>query len=192
MSEYIKMGLSITWGIVLAYWFISGRSTKKVAHQENVFQRFLQYWLPFLIAILLLGPGEWYGHSWLRENFVAHTNVVGIIGLSIAVLGAIIACTSRYRLGKNWSLSVQRKENHQLIQHGMYKRVRHPIYTGLLLLFIGNALIVGDYRAIIAVLIVFISLWLKLKKEEKLLTETFGAAYTAYQKQTKALLPYVL
>lgn len=192
MSEYIKMGLSITWGIVLTYWFISARTTKKVSHQENVLQRFLQYWLPFLIAILLLGPGEWYGHSWLRENFVEHTNVVGSIGLSIAVLGALIAITARYLLGKNWSLSVQRKENHQLIQHGMYKIVRHPIYTGLLLLFIGNALIVGDYRAIIAVLIVFISLWLKLKKEEKLLTETFGAAYTAYQKQTKALLPYVL
>lgn len=74
----------------------------------------------------------------------------------------------------------------------MYKFVRHPIYTGLLLLFTGNAIIVGDYRAIIAVVIVFVSLWLKLKKEEKLLTETFGAAYEEYKKQTKVLIPYVL
>lgn len=113
---------------------------------------------------MLLGPGEWFGHSWLRENFVEHTNFVGIIGLVISVIGAIIACSSRYLLVKNWSLSVQKKENHQLIQDGIYKIVRHPIYTGLLLLFIGNAIIVGDYRAIIAVLIVFVSLWLKLKK----------------------------
>lgn len=131
MSEYIKIGLKITWLIVLTYWFISG-------------------------------------------------------------IGAIIACTSRYSLGKNWSLSVQRKENHQLIQTGIYKIVRHPIYTGLLLLFIGNAIIVGDYRAILAVLIVFISFWLKLKKEEKLLTETFGTEYKEYKNRTKSLIPYLL
>lgn len=192
MSEYTKIGLKITWLIVLTYWFISGLRAKKVDHQETFFKRFVQYWLPLIIAILLLGPGEWFGHSWLRENFVEHTNLVGIIGLVISVIGAIIACTSRYLLGKNWSLSVQKKENHQLIQRGIYKIVRHPIYTGLLLLFIGNSIIVGDYRAIIAVLIVFVSLWLKLKKEEKLLTETFGAKYTEYKNQTKALIPYLL
>lgn len=192
MSEYIKIGIKATWLIVLTYWFISGLNAKKVKHQETFLKRFVQYWLPLIIAILLLGPGDWYGHSWLRENFVEHSNLVGIIGLSISVIGAIIACTSRYRLGKNWSLSVQKKENHQLIQDGIYKVVRHPIYTGLLLLFIGNAIIVGDYRAIIAVLIVFVSLWLKLKKEEKLLTETFGTKYTEYKNRTKALIPYLL
>lgn len=192
MSEYIKIGLKITWLIVLTYWFISGLNAKKVEHQETFLTRFLQYWLPLIIAMLLLGPGEWYGQSWLREKFIEHTNLVGMIGLSIAVMGAIIACTSRYMLGKNWSLSVQKKEDHQLIQSGIYKMVRHPIYTGLLLLFIGNAIIVGDYRAIIAVVIVFVSLWLKLKKEEKLLIEIFGTKYTEYKKLTKALIPYLL
>lgn len=192
MAEYIKIGLKVTWLVVLIYWFISGLGAKKVEHEETFLKQFVQYWLPLIIAILLLGPGEWYGHSWLRESFIEHTNLVGIIGLSISVIGAVIACTSRYTLGKNWSLSVQRKESHQLIQDGIYKTVRHPIYTGLLFLFIGNAIIVGDYRAIIAVLIVFVSLWLKLKKEEALLTETFGIKYIAYKKQTKALIPYLL
>lgn len=192
MSNYIKIGLKVTWLIVLTYWFISGLNTKKVERQETFLKRFVQYWLPLIIAILLLGPGDWYGHSWLRERFVKHSNFVGTIGLSISIIGAIIACTSRYILGKNWSLSVQRKANHQLIQRGIYKIVRHPIYTGLLLLFIGNAIIVGDYRAIIAVLIVFVSLWQKLKKEEKLLSETFGTKYTEYKNQTKALIPYLL
>ena len=192
MSEYIKMGLKIIWLIVLTYWFILGFKSKKVDYQETFFKQFIQYWLPLIIAILLLGPGNWFGHSWLRENFIDHTNLVGSIGLSISIIGAIIACVSRYLLGNNWSLSVQRKESHQLIQNGIYKIVRHPIYTGLLLLFIGNAIIVGDYRAIIAILIVFISLWLKLKREEKLLTETFGTEYTEYKNRTKALIPYLL
>jgi len=47
----------------------------------------------------LLAPGNWYGHNWLRENFIEHTNLVGTIGLVISVVGAIIACTSRHILG---------------------------------------------------------------------------------------------
>jgi protein-S-isoprenylcysteine O-methyltransferase Ste14 len=192
MSDYIKIGLIVTWIIVLTYWFVSGLGAKKVELQEPFLKRFTHYWLPLIIAVVLLGPGEWYGHSWLRENFVEHTNLVGIIGLSISIIGALIACTARYTLGKNWSLSVQKKEGHQLIQYGMYKLVRHPIYTGLLFLFVGNALIVGDYRAILAVVLVFVSLWLKLKKEERLLTETFGTEYSDYKNQSKALIPYIL
>ena len=192
MSEYIKIGLHLTWLILIAYWLISGIRAKKVKSQESFLSRFFQYWLPLIAAALLLGPGEWFGHSLIRENFVPHSNLVGIIGLLICVSGAIIACWSRYLLGANWSLSVQEKESHELIQQGMYKIVRHPIYTGLLLLFTGNAIIVGDYRGIIAVGIVFISFWWKLKKEEKVLTAIFKHQYTDYQKKTKALIPFVL
>ena len=192
MSEYIKIGLHLTWLILLNYWLISGFRAKKVKSQESFFSRFFQYWLPLIAAALLLGPGEWFGHSLIRENFVPHSNLVGIIGLSICVSGAIIACWSRYLLGANWSLSVQEKESHELIQQGMYKIVRHPIYTGLLLLFTGNAIIVGDYRGIIAVGIVFISFWWKLKKEEKVLTAIFKHQYTDYQKKTKAIIPFIL
>ena len=192
MNEYIKIGLIATWLIVLTYWLISSLSAKKIVHQESFLTRFIHYWLPLIIAVLLLGPGEWYGHSWLRENFVEHTNLVGTIGLSISIIGALIACISRFTLGKNWSLSIQQKESHVLIMDGIYKYVRHPIYTGLLLLFIGNALIVGDYRAILAVIIVFASFWLKLKKEEKWMMEIFGTKYMEYKNQTSALIPFLL
>ncbi len=192
MSEYIKIGLKLCWFIVITYWFISGLSVKKLKNQESFFKRFVQYWLPLIIAIILLGPGEWFGDSLLRENFVPHSDLVGNIGLVFCVIGAFIACWSRYLLGKNWSLSVQRKENHELIQNGIYKLLRHPIYTGLLLLFIGNMIIVGDYRGIIAVILVFISFWFKLLKEEKLLIETFGNQYTEYKNGTKALFPFLL
>lgn len=192
MNEYIKIGLKITWLIVINYWLISSIGTKKVKAQESLFKRFIHYWLPLIIATLLLGPGEWFGHTLLRENFVPHTNLVGTIGLLFSILGAFIACWSRYILGKNWSLAVQQKENHELIQNGLYKIVRHPIYTGLLLLFIGNTLIVGDYRGIVAVLLIFISFWYKLHKEEKLLKDTFGNLFIEYKNKTKALIPFIL
>ncbi len=192
MSNYIKIGLQVCWITIIIYWIISRNKTKKVADQEGIIKRFFLYTLPLLIAVLLLGPGEWYGHSLLRENFVPHTNFVGITGLFFCFSGTLIACWARYTLGKNWSFSVQKKENHELIQSGIYSIIRHPIYTGLLMLFLGNAIIVGDYRGILAVIIVLISFWQKgLKEESKLLT-LFGSQYAEYKKRTKAILPYVL
>jgi protein-S-isoprenylcysteine O-methyltransferase Ste14 len=192
MSDYVQIGLRISWLIVILYWLISAIGSKKAKSQEKFTIQFLYYWLPLIVAILLLGPGEWFGHSLIRENFVSHTDFVGAIGLVFCFTGALIACWSKYLLGKNWSLSVQRKEEHELIQHGIYKFIRHPIYTGLLLLFLGNTIIVGDYRGIIALLIVFVSFWMKLLKEEKLLEETFGKEYVDYKKNTKALFPHVI
>lgn len=192
MSEYIKIGLKVIYGIIILYWTLSALSAKRVKSQEPFLKRFLFYWFPIIIALLLLGPGKWYGDSILRENFVEHTNIVGLIGLTFASLGAGIALWSRILLGKNWSIAVQQKEDHELIQRGPYRLVRHPIYSGLLLLFTGHALIVGDYRAILAVVIVFVSFWFKSKKEETMLTELFGNHYRDYQKNTKAIIPFIL
>jgi protein-S-isoprenylcysteine O-methyltransferase Ste14 len=192
MSDYIKIGIKLLWAVLMIYWSISSRNSKKTALQEPPLKRFVFYWLPIFVAMYLLGPGEWFGHTWLRENFVPHSDFVGITGLIIGAIGLGIACWARYLLGRNWSLSVQKKENHELIANGPYQWVRHPIYTGLLLLFTGTALIVGDYRGILAILIIFISFWIKLRKEEKLLMEVFGEDYVSYTKRTKALIPLVL
>lgn len=145
-----------------------------------------------MVALALMGHGKWFGDSILREKFIEHRDAVGLIGLTLAAIGAGFALWSRILLGKNWSLAVQQKENHELIKNGPYSLVRHPIYSGLLLLFCGHALIVGDYRAILAVVIVFVSFWLKLKKEEVVLTKAFGTHYSQYRQKPKALIPFIL
>lgn len=192
MSEYIKVLLSLLWGTLFLVWLLYALFSKKGTSSEPWHQRLLFNWMPLLLAFYLLGPGDWFGHTLIREKFVEHTNLVGIIGLIPCLLGFAIAIWSRLLLGTNWSLSVQKKEKHELIIRGPYKLVRHPIYTGLLLMFCGNALIVGDYRAIIAVLIVFVSFWFKLKKEEKLLTEVFGDNYREYMQKTKRMIPWLI
>lgn len=153
--------------------------------------RLTVYWLPLVIAALLLGPGPWFGHSLLREQFVPHTIFVYSLGLGLALAGATLAIYSRVFLGRNWSATVQLKQNHELITHGPYRHIRHPIYTGFLLLFLGNAVMVGDWRGLLAVAIVLVSFWRKLRLEEKWLANHFGEPYSAYQNQTKALVPAV-
>jgi protein-S-isoprenylcysteine O-methyltransferase Ste14 len=112
--------------------------------------------------------------------------------LGLAVCGAVLAIYSRFLLGRNWSATVQLKQDHELIRHGPYRLIRHPIYTGLLLLFLGNAVMVGDWRGLLAVAIVFASFWRKLRLEESWLARHFGQSYRDYQAQTNKLFPWVL
>lgn len=192
MPPFFEHALRITWLVLLGYWLWSARTAKKETQQESLWVRICVYWLPLLVAVLLLGPGPWFGHSLLREQFVPHSTVIYSIGLGLAFCGASLAIYSRFLLGQNWSATVQLKQDHELIARGPYRVVRHPIYTGLLLLFLGNAVMVGDWRGLVAVAIVFASFWRKLRLEESWLAGHFGQSYRDYQAQTKALVPALL
>ena len=83
------------------------------------------------------------------------------------------------------------KQQHELIRGGPYAYVRHPIYSGLLLAFIGTAIVRGEWRAVLAVLIAFAALWRKLRLEERWMIETFGDQYRRYRERTAALIPFI-
>jgi protein-S-isoprenylcysteine O-methyltransferase Ste14 len=84
------------------------------------------------------------------------------------------------------------KEGHELIISGPYARVRHPIYTGLLLAFIGSAMAIGEWRAVLAFALASLAFWRKLRLEERLMHEQFGENYQAYCQRVPALIPFVL
>ena len=105
---------------------------------------------------------------------------------------AVLAVCSRVFLGRNWSAMVTIKQDHEIIRRGPYALVRHPMYSGFLLAVLGTALAVGEVRGLLALGFVFLGLWLKLRTEEQFLTEQFGAQYIQYQRESKALIPFVL
>lgn len=189
MPPFFEHGLRACWFVVIGYWIWSARRVKAPKRTESLAKRFLAHWLPLIVAVLLLGPGEWFGHSLLREQFVPHTTLVYSIGLALCIVGAALAIWSRFILGANWSAQVQIKQGHELIQRGPYALIRHPIYTGLILLFAGNAVMVGDWRGVLAVAIVTVSFWRKYLLEEKLLAQEFGTSYAEYRKRTYPLFP---
>jgi protein-S-isoprenylcysteine O-methyltransferase Ste14 len=187
--QWSGTGIRLSWLLVLAYWAWSARNAKPTERREAWSTQLLVYWLPLAAAFVLLGPGEWFGHGLLREQFVPHSMLVHAIALATCVTGAALAIWSRHLLGRNWSSVVELKAGHELVEAGPYRYIRHPIYTGLLLLFLGNALQVGDWRGLLAVAIVLASFWRKLRLEEHWLQERFGDAYRAYRQRTGALLP---
>lgn len=191
MPPFFEHALRICWLAFIAYWLWSARRVKAPKHAESLARRFFAHWLPLIVAVLLLGPGGWFGHSWWREQFVPHTTLVYSIGLALCVAGVALAIWARTILGANWSAQVQIKQGHELIERGPYALVRHPIYTGLILLFAGNAVMVGDWRGVIAVAIVTVSFWRKYLLEEKLLSQEFGATYADYRRRTYPLFPFL-
>ena len=83
------------------------------------------------------------------------------------------------------------KQGHTLICRGPYTLVRHPIYSGLLLAFLGVAIILGQIRGLLGVGVLSLAFWLKSRIEEQFMLEQFGADYRHYQERVKALIPYV-
>lgn len=193
MKPYFSLALAVTWWIFAGYWLWSARNVKHVARGEPWPSRFVKYWLPLLVAgALIFGPGDWVGRTWLREQFVPHDVPAWATGLALVIAGVALAIWARVILGRNWSSVVQVKQDHELIEAGPYAVVRHPIYTGLLLAFLGSAISVGDVRGLVGVAIVFVSFWIKLRLEERWMEDQFGAKYADYRRRTKALIPGIL
>jgi len=190
MSPF-AFGIRLSWLAVIGYWALSARGVKRAASQESLAVRYLAYVLPLVVAAVLLGPGRWFGHSWLREQLIPHIAPVHGAGLALGMAGAVLCIYSRLILGRNWSASVQLKHDHELIQSGPYRFVRHPIYSGFLLLFLGSAVMIGEWRGLLSIAIVFISFWRKLRLEEAWLGQHFGPAYQQYRQRTKALIPAI-
>ena len=192
MQLPIEAVLNALWILFVAYWIWSARKVKGASRTEPAWSRLLKYWLPLVVAVLLLEPGRLYRGSVLGARFLPGAGWVAALGIVMTLAGLLFACWARHVLGSNWSAVVQLKQDHELIERGPYRHVRHPIYTGLLLAFLGTAVALGEWRGLLALVIVAVSFWRKLRLEERWLGEQFGAAYADYMRRVKALIPGIL
>lgn len=192
MHPPIELLIFSGWIFFLAFWAVNAKRVKSTARNESSAARFFKYWLPLIIAVLLVQPIEGMRASLIRLRFVPPTDWVPLLGVLLVWAGVLFCCWARVVLGRNWSAVVQVKRDHELIVRGPYRWVRHPIYTGLLLAFLGTALAIGEWRALLATAIVAGSFWIKLRLEERWMREQFGDAYLSYMGRVKALIPGVL
>ena len=95
-------------------------------------------------------------------------------------------------LSTNWSVTLELRENHRLVTQGVYRHVRHPMYTALFLYAIGQALVIPNWIIGPFYLVVFGILFaLRIAAEERMMLEAFGDEYAAYMAKTKRLLPRI-
>jgi protein-S-isoprenylcysteine O-methyltransferase Ste14 len=188
MNPYHWLHLaSFAWLVFLAYWVVSALKLKSVKLREPRGERLIQ--LIFMVIAYVLMFNDGVGRGWLATRFVPASPAIGKIGVAVTVAGIALAIWARWHLGENWSATVTLKEGHELISSGPYRHVRHPIYTGMLLAFVGTALALGEYRALISVCIVLVAFYAKAKKEEHFLAQEFGDKFREHSRRTGMFLP---
>jgi len=184
---YAVPALWLAWCI---YWWGAGRDVKPVTRRESAASR-AGHILPLVIAVMLLAlPSLPYGL--LSNRLLSPTHRVFFVGIALVVAGLLFTIWARLYLGRNWSGVVTLKKDHELVRGGPYRFVRHPIYSGLLLAIAGSAVVRGEWRGVLALIIAFVALWRKLRLEERWLGEAFGEQYAAYRAEVAALIPFVL
>jgi protein-S-isoprenylcysteine O-methyltransferase Ste14 len=118
-----------------------------------------------------------------------------LTGVTIAlVIVAVWLCWAAARtLGKQWALVARVIEGHELITAGPYAIVRNPIYLSMLGMYVASVLAVGRWQTLLGGLIVFLAgTMIRIRTEEKLLREAFGAQFDDYARRVPALLPRLL
>ena len=112
-------------------------------------------------------------------------------GLVIFFLGLALAVWARVYLGRNWGMPMSQKADPELVTTGPYERIRHPIYSGIILGMAGTAIAVSLYW-LVAVAILGAYFLYSAVVEERTMTKLFPAAYPPYKRATKMLIPYLL
>lgn len=116
---------------------------------------------------------------------IGHSIIIPYIGLIIILSGMIFRFYSIWILGKYFTVDVTIRENHKLIDLGIYRLIRHPSYLGSIISFIGFGLSINNWLSLIIIsFCVTMAMLFRIKIEENLLIAQFGQDYTEYQKST--------
>jgi protein-S-isoprenylcysteine O-methyltransferase Ste14 len=186
----IKLILIIVFSILYGLFeiFMSRRQTDKRKISESgdkgsiwilIISITMGYWLSFIIGATTFGR-------------LHHWNTFFIIGSVVALTGLIIRVTSIIKLRQQFTYTVTKIENHELIETGLFKIIRHPGYLGQLIIFLGISVCLSNWLSVLLMLIPVLSGYIyRINVEERFMAEHLGQKYLDYRKRTKRLIPVI-
>jgi protein-S-isoprenylcysteine O-methyltransferase Ste14 len=184
----LKMSLSAAlWIAFVVYWSAAARGAAPTQSSESARSRALHQNLMNGALLLLFIPVPGF-----RARFLPDAPFLVPVGLTFQAAFGLFAVWARRHLGRNWSGAITVAVDHQLVRTGPYRRIRHPIYTAMLGMFVGTAIVSGQMHALLAVVVIAFVYWRKIRLEETSLRQVFGTAYDAYVRESWALVPWVL
>jgi protein-S-isoprenylcysteine O-methyltransferase len=172
----------IFWIIFFVYWIVSAKEIKpdqKVSWKAGG----IGWQIGVVVAFLLL--------SQMGPLLPFRNNLAKIVAVLLVFAGMYIAIWARSMLGENWSKDVALKQGQQLVRIGAYRLIRHPIYSGYMLMLLGTVIYFNKYSLVILCVILSYFLIYKLKQEEELLSKEFPSGYKRYKQRTKRLIPFI-
>jgi protein-S-isoprenylcysteine O-methyltransferase Ste14 len=187
--ERPRVGMLISGGIWLAfnvYWSREVRRVAPVQREESARSSARHVWLRQIGLVLLFLPVPGL-NAWILPG-----NLTTVVGLIVQIAGALFYLRAKRELGAAWSGSVSIKVGHQLVKTGPYRWVRHPLYSGMIAMTAGTAIVCNQIHAAIGLVLMIVAYWIKIGVEERWMREEFGAAWDEYRRTTRALIPGVL
>jgi protein-S-isoprenylcysteine O-methyltransferase Ste14 len=150
----------------------------------------------FALAIVWLGslilPLLWVLFPLFAAAEYPLNPAVFFAGVLAAASGLWLLWQSHIELGRNWSISLELREGHELVTSGLYRHVRHPMYTSIFLYALGQALVVPNWIVGPANLVAFFVLFaMRVQSEEQMMADKFGDQYRNYMAKTKRLIPHI-
>jgi protein-S-isoprenylcysteine O-methyltransferase Ste14 len=141
-------------------------------------------WITILASLGVTIALQWYPLTPLPLS----RSTIQWISLILLIVGFILRWTSVLTLGRWFTAQVAIQPHQVLVQNGLYKYLRHPSYTGLLLEFLGLGVFFGSWASLLIIMIpTTLAVLNRIRKEEAALLTTFGEAYRQYQQRTRRL-----
>jgi protein-S-isoprenylcysteine O-methyltransferase len=183
VASYLALyGLFCVGEVVLAIW---RRATKGVAPEDRGFlsRAFLIFIVSNLLAVpcLRLFPAASYG-----------TYSTSCLGLGMMLVGLLLRWWAIVHLGRLFTVNVAVAIDHRVVDDGPYALIRHPSYTGALLVIGGVALCFGNFASDLVLIAPYAMLVMtRMRIEEATMARELGESYRAYMKRTKRLIPKI-
>jgi protein-S-isoprenylcysteine O-methyltransferase Ste14 len=184
VMQVVDIVIGVGWLAFGLYWLAASANVKQ---GQSGWRRFLVVRVVILVVFLALWRVKSFRHNYL----LTHSPLLAGIGLAIFAAGLGLAVWARVYLGRNWGMPMTRKDEPELVTTGPYSRVRHPIYTGILLGTIGTAIAVSPlWLAAVAVLGAYFLY--SAFTEERNMAGTFPDTYPEYKRSTKMIIPFLV
>jgi protein-S-isoprenylcysteine O-methyltransferase Ste14 len=173
------------WGLWILSWLMAAVWTGRTAARPALGSQFLYRLIVFAGMVSLFNLD-------ISTSLWISPPVFGWVMVTMTAVGFAFCWWARLYLGRLWSSSVTRKEDHHVVDTGPYALVRHPIYTGILVASLATALERGTVTALVGLGLMILGYWMKARLEESFLRGELGAAsYDAYARRTGMLLPFL-
>lgn len=147
----------------------------------------------WVVIMVSIAAGVYVARSTsLRAFELPYGQMFAVVGVVLFVAGLFLRWWAIITLGRFFTVDVVIEKDHEVVERGPFRLVRHPSYTGVLLAFVGFALTLRNWAALLIVLVpIFAAFIRRMNVEEEALSRALGSRYADYMRRTKRLVPFV-
>ena len=185
------MSLSLQLGIVYLISEVLLTVTRRSRSRTGTKQDRSTLGVIWIVIMVSIAAGIYLAKAWPAAALPLG-QLFASVGVFLFVVGLLLRWWAIITLGRFFTVDVTIEKDHELVERGPFRLVRHPSYTGVLLAFVGFALTLRNWAALLIILVpIFAAFIRRMNVEEEALSRALGSRYAEYMRRTKRLVPFV-